>query len=121
MSNENLVEKWFEYWETGDFRDLPITDTFTHTSPYGTIEGKDQYLHLVEINKDKFLGHRFIIHDTMYEPDRACVRYSAVKEDFRLEVSEWHYFSQGRIQKIVAYYNIEGEINEDRKIDIPSN
>lgn len=120
MKTQTLVKQWFDLWEAGDFRDLPISETFTHTSPYGTIEGKSAYLELVEANRDKFLGHRFEIHDLLFGDERACVRYSAIQDNFRLEVSEWHYVEGGLIEEIVAYYNIEGEISEERKLkDLP--
>ena len=119
MQSEELVKKWFQYWERGNFEDLPIADEFSHTSPYGTISGKETYLDIVKMNRDKFLGHRFQIHDAIYLEDHACVRYSAIKDDFRLDVSEWYYFKDDLIGKIVAYYNIEGEISEERKLEIP--
>ncbi len=116
MEAKALVEKWFSKWENGDFLDLPITNDFSHTSPYGTIKGKEEYIGLVEANKDKFLGHRFEIHDEIYYKNKACIRYTAFKKDFTLEVSEWHYTSEGLIKKIIAYYNIKGEISDDRKL-----
>ncbi len=115
MSARALVEKWFEKWESGDFHELPITDNFSHTSPFGTTEGRDAYVQLVESNKDKFLGYRFKIHDAIYGDNNACVRYAAVQNDFRLDVSEWYYFKDDLIESIVAYYHI-GEIREDRKL-----
>ena len=116
MGIKELVHLWFEKWETGDFLNLPISDNFRHTSPYGLIIGKKDYVELVESNKDKFLGHRFEIHDKIYSEGKACIRYTAVQDDFRLEVSEWHYEKNGLIEEIVAYYNIEGEISEDRQL-----
>ena len=119
MQSEALVKQWFQYWEKGDFQDLPLTENFSHTSPYGTINGKMTYLDIVEMNRDKFLGHHFEIHDAIYMEDHACVRYSAIKDNFRLDVSEWYYIEDGLIREIVAYYNIEGEISEERKLEIP--
>lgn len=119
MSSETTAKKWFDVWTKGDFMQLPITEDFTHTSPYGTIEGREAYLQLVIANKDKFLGHQFVVHDAMYGEGKACVRYSALKENFRLEVSEWHYIKNDLIFKIEAYYNIEGEISEERKLQVP--
>ena len=119
MQSEALVRQWFQYWENGDFEDLPIADDFNHTSPYGTIRGKEAYLEIVKLNRDNFLGHRFEIHDSMFSEDHACVRYSAIKDNFRLDVSEWYYFKGGLIGKIVAYYNIDGEISDERKLEIP--
>ena len=116
MNAESLVKKWFDIWEKGDFQNLPLSENFRHTSPYGTIEGKEAYMNLVMANKDKFLGHKFDFHDAIYEQHSACIRYTAIKEDFSLDVSEWHYVEDGLIREIVSYYNIEGEISDERKL-----
>ena len=109
MDTEKLTKKWFEIWENGDFYNLPIAESFKHTSPYGTINGKKEYLDLVESNKDKFLGHRFEVHDIIFDDAKSCIRYTAVQDDFRLEVTEWHFVKNGSIEEIIAYYNIEEE------------
>ena len=117
MELRTLVTSWFEKWESGDFMNLPISENFKHTSPFGSIEGKEAYLELVSQNKDKFLGQSFDIHDMIFEKDRACVRYTASQgKDFSLEVSEWYYAKDLLIDEIIAYYHI-GEIRDDRKID----
>ena len=115
MKTEEIVQEWFDKWESGNFMDLPLTDDFQHSSPFGTIEGKSTYLQLVQDNKDKFLGNRFILQDTFYEQEKACVRYKAVQVDFELEISEWFYLKGELIDKIVSYYHI-GEIREERKL-----
>ncbi len=119
MEIKDLVKKWFTVWETGNFQEIPVTDDFKHTSPYGTIPSKKEYLKLVEANRDKFLGNRILVHDEIYGPDKACVRYTVSKDDFTMEVSEWLYRKNGLIQVIIAYYNIEGEISEERKLSEP--
>lgn len=120
MSPKELVKSWFEKWEEGDFLNLPVTEDFKHTSPYGTIDGKEEYLNLVKANKEKFLGHRFELDDEIYGEDSACVRYTTTQDNFTMEVSEWYYLSNGLIKEIIAYYNIEGEINNDRKLNEPN-
>lgn len=115
---KTLIRKWFEKWEEGDFRHLPISESFKHTSPFGTIDGKRQYLSLVESNKDKFLNYRFEILDEIYDTDRACVRYTATQGDFILEVSEWYFVKNDLIEEIVSYYHI-GEIRADRQLSKP--
>ena len=115
MNAQELISLWFSKWESGDFLSLPVTDNFSHTSPFGTIDGKDAYLKLVKANKEKFLNHRFVIHDALYEKDKACVRYTAIQSDFELDVSEWYYLKNGLIDKITAYYHI-GEIRDDRQL-----
>ena len=116
MDLKDLVKQWFKKWEKGDFLNLPISDNFKHTSPFGTIDGKQAYTKLVQENKDKFLGYSFKIHDAIYEANKACVRYTAKQgKDFSLDVSEWYYSKDGLIEQIIAYYHI-GEIADKRKI-----
>lgn len=115
-NTQELVKEWFEKWDAGDFMNLPLASDFTHHSPYGTINGRDPYLELVESNKDKFLGNEINIHDELYEEKRGCVRYTIINKDFEMVVSEWLYTENGFITEIYAYYNIEGEISDSRKL-----
>ncbi len=115
MSIEKLVNDWFTKWEKGEFRDLPISDSFRHTSPFGTIEGKDAYLKLVQENQDRFLGYQFDIHDRIFRDDSACVRYTAKQNGFMLDVSEWYYVKNDLIEQVIAYFHI-GDIRQERKL-----
>lgn len=116
MQLKDLVKDWFSKWDSGDFLNLPVSENFKHTSPFGTIDGKEGYIKLVEANRDKFLGYRFELHDEIYDNEKACVRYTAVQGNFSLDVSEWYYVKNDLIEEIVAYYHI-GEIREDRKLE----
>ena len=79
MDIRQLVKTWFDKWEEGDFLNLPVAEHFEHTSPFGTISGKQAYLDLVKANEDKFLGYRFEIHDAIYDGQKACIRYTAIQ------------------------------------------
>ena len=117
MEMKSLVERWFEKWENGDYKNLPITENFKHSSPFGTIDGKKAYLDLVRDNEHKFLGQSFDIHDIIYKKNKACVRYTAKQgKDFSLDVSEWYYVKDNLINEIIAYYHI-GEIRDERKLE----
>ena len=83
MTPQQLLNKWFDCWEQGDFENIPVADNFSHISPFGTINTKKSYLALVTLNKEQFLGYDFIIHDIISEGKKACVRYTAVKGDFK--------------------------------------
>lgn len=118
MELKRLIKTWFDKWKEGDFLNLPISENFRHTSPFGTIDGKKEYIKLVEENKGKFLGYKFELQDGIYDNDRACVRYTAEQGDFKLKVSEWYYIKNDLIEEIIAYYHI-GEIRDDRKLSNP--
>ncbi|MBX2873877.1 MAG: hypothetical protein KTR30_17310 [Saprospiraceae bacterium] len=113
----SLVRDWFDKWETGNYQNLPITEDFEHTSPFGTISGRANYVQIVKDNEEKFLGHTFEIIDEIYSDGKACIFYRAIKNDHQLEVSEWHYFKGGLIHQIIAHYHI-GEIRDDRRLKI---
>lgn len=118
---KDLVKKWFEKWDSGDYLNLPISENFKHTSPFGTIDGKQTYLDLVKENEDKLLGQTFDLHDSIYEKDRACVRYTAKQgKDFSLDVSEWYYVKDNLIEEIISYYHI-GDIREERQLENSNN
>lgn len=106
MELRDLVHAWFEKWEEGSYREIPVTDDFTHTSPFGTVSGKDRYLRLVAANEDQFLGHRFELHDEVYDRGKACVRYTSRSGDFSLDVSEWFFGDENGIAQIVSYYHL---------------
>ena len=114
-----LVQRWFNAWEKGNLDQLPISSDFEHISPYGKIRGRGAYLALVEANREKFLGHRFEIHDQLFAEDKACTRYTTRRGDFTLEVTEWHFMKGQEINRIISYYNIEGEIDDASKLHFP--
>jgi hypothetical protein len=115
MTTQELIRKWFECRGSGDHINIPVTESFGHTSPLGTIHGKKEYLDQVNRNKDKFLGYRFMIIDEIIENNKATVRNTAFHGEFKLDVSEWYYIKDGLIDEIIAYYHI-GEIRDDRKL-----
>lgn len=118
MTIKELVHAWFELWKTGDFEQLPLAENFTHTSPYGKVEGKEAYLDLARANKEAFTGNTFEIHDTLFDVKRACVRYTMISPTGTLKVSEWIYEKDGLISEIIAYYNLEEERKAGRGIEI---
>lgn len=104
-----VVERWFRSWEEGNYREIPVSDGFRHTSPFGTTVGKTNYLEIVEANASQFLGFHFEIHEAIYEEGRACVRYTARKGEFSLDVSEWFYGDGEQIDEILSYYHLGEE------------
>jgi len=118
MDIKELVKTWFELWKTGNFEALPLAEDFTHTSPYGKVNGKEAYLDLARANKEAFTGNRFEIHEMLFDAHKACIRYTMISPTGTLEVSEWIYEEQGLISKIIAYYNLEEERQAGRGIEI---
>lgn len=117
METEKIVNQWFDCWEKGALEKLPISESFSHTSPFGVIQPKSQYMQIVEANTDKFLNHRFEIHDAFYSEDKAVVRYTAYQNEEPLDVSEWYYIKNGLIESIISHYHI-GDIKSESRIEM---
>ena len=103
------VARWFSCWNTGAIDDLPITDDFRHTSPFGTIQTKARYLEIVNKNRDAFLGNKLTVLRQMVDGDNVCVQFRQTREDdpgFEMIVCEWYVVDGDRIREIESFYNI---------------
>lgn len=103
-----VVQRWIDCWETGDIAALPITDDFTHTSPFGTIESKKRYMEIVEKNREDFLGNTLTIIKHIQEDDNVCIQFEQNNANTGLEmtVCEWYRLKGDLIQEIRSFYNI---------------
>lgn len=90
----------FEKWLNRDFYNWPIAEDFIHTNPSEAITGKQNYIEIVEQNKDKFLNYNFNLHGGIYGSDKACLRYTAIRGEFELKVSEWYFEKNNLISEI---------------------
>ena len=118
MEISELIDDWFLKWSNGDYQNLPLSEDFEHTSPYGTITGRSNYLALVEESEDLFTGNTFTIHDKIVNNEIGCVRYTMNSPTTKMAVSEWFYAKEGLIHKIIAYYDRVVEKEGGRGIEI---
>jgi len=103
-----LVKQWFSCWENGNIEALPISDDFSHTSPFGTIEPKERYLEIVLKNKKDFLGNTFTILKQIQEGNNVCVQFEQKNANTGLEmiVCEWYVMDGDAIKEIRSFYNV---------------
>ena len=103
-----IVAKWFDCWETGKVEDLPVTEDFSHTSPFGTIEPKSKYMDIVLKNKKDFLGNTLTVTKQIAEGNNVCVQFDQKNKNTGLEmtVCEWYVIEGDLIRNIRSFYNI---------------
>ncbi|WP_298761175.1 nuclear transport factor 2 family protein [uncultured Psychroserpens sp.] len=103
-----IVKKWFDCWNNGVIEDLPIADDFSHTSPFGTITPKSEYMDIVLKNKNDFLGNTLTIIKQIQEVENVCVQFEQKNKNTGLEmtVCEWYNIKDGLIKSIHSFYNI---------------
>lgn len=103
-----IVQKWINCWRTGNIEDLPITDDFCHTSPFGVIDSKAKYLDIVGKNKKDFLGNQLIVLKQIQQGNSVCVQFEQKNANTGLDmmVCEWYELQDNKIKAIRSFYNI---------------
>lgn len=119
MDLQELVHEWISKWEEGDYQNIPVEEHFVHSSPFGNIYGKENYLKLVQANEDLFLGGKFEILDEIYDDDKASIRYLMNKGGHKMEVTEWFYAGQLGIAQIVSYYHVGADLSYEDSFNLP--
>ncbi len=103
-----VVAKWISCWETGDVESLPVTEDFSHTSPFGTIQPKSKYMEIVLKNKKDFLGNTLTVTQQITEGNNVCVQFEQKNANTGLEMSvcEWYRIEGDLIKEIRSFYNV---------------
>ncbi len=73
-SPEGLARTWLRAWDTRDLSLLRLAPDFVHTSPFGRIEGADEYLRNVEPMSRKSV-RRIKVRDVIEGEGRAGITY----------------------------------------------
>ncbi len=107
-----VVQQWFDCWNEDQIDNLPISDDFSHTSPFGTITGKQRYLEIVNKNRKDFLGNKLTLERHIQQDNQVCVQFYQKNENtgLKMTVCEWHVIDGELIQEIRSFYNIGNAI-----------
>ena len=103
-----VVAKWISCWDSGKVDDLPITNDFSHTSPFGTIAPKEKYMDIVHKNKADFLGNTLTVKKQIREGNQVCVQFEQHNKNtgLKMSVCEWYVIEGDLIKEIRSFYNI---------------
>lgn len=99
-----IARTWLRAWDTGDLSLLGLAPDFVHTSPFGRIEGREEYLRIVEpMSRKSVVG--MTVRDVLEAEDRAAIAYELETTAGAVEACDWIYVEDGRIREIHAYYD----------------
>lgn len=102
---EEQARNWILVWNDGDPRSLPLADDFSHTSPYGTITGRETYLDTV-IPQAKQSVMRLTVDDVLVAGPRAVVRYRMEGSGGSVTPAcDWLEFTDDRLARVWSYYD----------------
>ena len=103
-SPADIARTWLKAWDTGDLSLLALTEDFVHTSPFGRIEGREEYMRVVEpMSGDSTVG--ITVRRVMEDEDQAVIAYELETTAGKVDVCEWIFVEGGRIREINAYYD----------------
>lgn len=103
-SPAEVARTWLHAWDTGDLSLLRLTPDFVHTSPFGRIEGAEEYLRVVEpMSRKSVVG--ITVRDVLEGGDRAAITYEVETTAGRVEACDWVFVEGDRIREVVSYYD----------------
>jgi hypothetical protein len=99
-----MARTWLRAWDTHDLSLLRLAPDFVHTSPFGRIEGAEEYLRMVEpMSRKSVLG--ITVRHVIEGEDRAAIAYELKTPAGTVEACDWVFVAGGQIREVVSYYD----------------
>jgi hypothetical protein len=99
--NRRIAEAWLDAFRSKDISKLELAEDFVHTSPFGEIRGRKNYLDMVRENSDAFFSRTIEVLDVFDCGDKFAVRYLIDESP----ACDCIYVRDGQIAKVYAYYH----------------
>jgi hypothetical protein len=99
-----MARLWLRAWDTGDLSVLRLAASFVHTSPFGRIEGAEEYLRIVKPMAAKSVVG-ITVRDVIEAEDRAAITYDLETPAGTVEACDWVFVENGLIREMNSYYD----------------
>lgn len=103
-SPAHIARTWLRAWDTGDLSLLRLAPDFVHTSPFGRIEGAEEYLRIVEPMSRKSV-RGITVKDVIEGEGRAAITYVVETPKGNVEACDWVFVEKGLIREVNSYYD----------------
>lgn len=103
-SPADLARSWLRAWDTHDLSLLRLTPDFVHISPFGRIEGAEEYLRIVEPMSRKSV-RKITVKDVIEGEGRAAITYELETPAGTVDACDWVFVENGRIREVNSYYD----------------
>ena len=101
---EQLARAWIDGWNAGKPDEIPLARDFVHTSPFGVIRGRDEYLAKVKPMAAKNVTSLRILK-TLGGEDEAVIRFEMMTPNGLVQVCDWVETADGEIVSITSFYD----------------
>ncbi len=108
MSENNtasaLAKAWIDGWNAGQPDQIPLAEDFAHTSPFGTIEGREKYLEIVKPLAQKNVQN-LTIRRLLGGEGEAVIWFEMATPNGTVAVCEWIQTNDNQITSIHSFYD----------------
>jgi len=99
-----LAHLWIEAWNRGEPESIPLAESFVHTSPFGRLEGRDNYLEktipMARRNVTALTALR-----TIATSDEAVIMFEMETPAGTIPVCDWIFIEGETIAEIRSFYD----------------
>ena len=101
---EQLARAWIEGWIAGTPENIPLADDFVHSSPFGTVSGRDRYLDWVRPMAAQNVASLNILK-TLGGKSEAAIWFEMKTPGGVVQVCDWVESKNGEIVAITSFYD----------------
>lgn len=101
---ERLARAWIQGWIDGKPDDIPLADDFVHSSPFGTVRGRETYLEWVKPMAEKSVAG-ITIRDVIGAEGRAAITFDLETPAGIVPSCDWVFVADGTIREVNSYYD----------------
>ncbi|NNF52110.1 MAG: nuclear transport factor 2 family protein, partial [Gammaproteobacteria bacterium] len=103
-SAEQLARAWIDGWNAGTPEQIPLSPDFAHTSPFGTVSGRERYLEWVRPLAAKNVTSLKIIR-TLSHGDQCAIWFEMGTPNGAVAVCDWVETCDGQVTAITSFYD----------------
>jgi hypothetical protein len=103
-SAEELARAWIDGWNAGKPDDIPLASHFVHTSPFGTVSGREIYLDWVRPLAAKNVTSLEIVR-TLAVDNECAIWFEMGTPNGIVQVCDWVQTDGNEIVAITSFYD----------------
>ena len=102
--SEQLARAWIDGWNAGKPQDIPLAESFVHTSPFGVMQGREKYLETVIPMAAENVAS-LEINRVLSGDGEAAIWFSMKTPNGVVQVCDWVQSEQGEIIAVTSFYD----------------
>ena len=101
---DTLAKVWIQCWNEGTPDLIPLAENFTHTSPFGRVEGRQTFLDWVKPMAERNVMELRILR-TLSSSNEAAIHFEMQTPKGLIQVCDWIVVEDGQITEIHSFYD----------------